>query len=790
MRQLLQDARTGELSVAEVPAPQLLPGCVLVRVVASLVSAGTERASAEFAGKSLLAKAKARPDLVRDVVAKIRREGLASTMQTVRSRLDQPQSVGYSSSGSVIAVGDGVSDISVGDRVACAGAGYAVHGEFACVPRMLVARIPEHSNGSLPVTSRVSYEEAAFGTVGAICLHGIRTAEVGLGDTVAVIGLGLLGQVTVQLLKASGGRVFGLDPVRERADLAIASGAEETCVGAREFRDLCFQKMGGVGVDSVLITAETSSSEPVNLAAELARDRAIVVAVGTIGMDLQRSLYYAKELDFRISRSYGPGRYDAAYEQKGRDYPIGQVRWTETRNLEAFLQLIAGGKLNLQSLVTHRFPIEQATQAYDLITGSKQEFFLATLITYADPESPNSLVERRASSPVQVDRSSAADNGRRRPVLPKSERISVSPVAPPSGSIGLGVLGAGNFAQTTLLPALKAMAHVSFVGVCNATGPRSRSAAEKFGFSYCSNSEEELLQDARINAVLIATRHNLHARQTLAALRAGKAVFCEKPLCLSEYELGAIIRATSTPEEESALADRALATLGSLVGRDRPLLMVGFNRRFAPMAVKMKKFLAEIHEPLAINYRVNAGYIPADHWVNDFEQGGGRILGEMCHFVDLVSFLAGACPIEVHAQTVGNAGQYSSDNVVASLKFADGTLGTISYLANGDKSAAKERIEVFGGGSVAILEDFRRLELVRHGRKQITRAHWAQDKGHKAEMQAFVDALRGKSPQPISFDQIVGSTLATLRLQNSCQTGQPLAVDLSRFVVSAEESAA
>ena len=735
MKQLLQDARTGELKVAEVPAPQLLPGCVLVRVAASLVSAGTERASAEFASKSLLAKAKARPDLVRDVLAKMQRDGLASTLQTVRSRLDQPQSVGYSSAGVVVAVGDGIADINVGDRVACAGAGYAVHAEFACVPRMLVAKIPEGGN--------VSCEEAAFGTVGAICLHGIRTAEVALGDTVAVIGLGLLGQITVQLLKAAGCRVFGMDLLRQRADLAIGNGAEAACTSTREFRDLCFQKTGGVGVDSVLITAGTPSSAPVNLAAELTRDRAVVVAVGTVGMELQRKLYYEKELDFRISRSYGPGRYDAAYEQKGRDYPIGHVRWTETRNLAAFLQFIAEGKLNLPSLITHRFPMEQATRAYDLITGSTGEPFLAALITYAGTESG---------------------------IAPNlSERIPVSTVVPSSGSIGLGVLGAGSFAQNTLLPALKAIPGVSFIGVCNATGPRSRSAAEKFGFSYCSNSEQELLQDANIKAVLIATRHNLHAGQSLAALRAGKAVFCEKPLCLNEGELAALVCATATsasPEENA------------------PFLMVGFNRRFAPMAVQMKRFLSAIHEPLAIHYRVNAGYIPADHWVNDPEQGGGRILGEVCHFVDFLCFLAGACPIEVQAQTVCNPGQYSMDNVIASLKFANGTLGTISYLANGDKSASKERVEVFGGGSVAILEDFRRLELIRNGRKQITRARWGQDKGHKAEMQAFVDVLRSKTP-PIPFEQLVGSTLATLRLQNSSQTGQPLAVELSAFVASA-----
>jgi predicted dehydrogenase/threonine dehydrogenase-like Zn-dependent dehydrogenase len=745
MKQLLQDARTGELRVTEVPAPQLLPGCVLVRVEASLVSAGTERASAEFASKSLLAKAKARPDLVSDVLAKMRRDGLASTLQTVRSRLGQPQSVGYSSAGVVVAVGDGIADINVGDRVACAGVGYAVHAEFACVPRMLVAKISGGREGSSREgssrkgSSKVSCEEAAFGTLGAICLHGIRTAEVALGDTVAVIGLGLLGQITVQLLKAAGCRVFGMDLLRQRADLAIGSGAEDACTGVREFRDLCFQKTGGVGMDSVLITAETPSSEPVNLAAELARDRAIVVAVGTVGMELQRKLYYEKELDFRVSRSYGPGRYDAAYEQKGRDYPIGHVRWTETRNLAAFLQFIADGKLNLPTLITHRFPMEQAARAYDMIMGTTREFFLGVLITYAGAESGTT------------------------PNL--SETIPVAAVVPSAGSMGLGVLGAGSFAQNTLLPALKAIPGVSFIGVCNATGPRSRNAAEKFGFSYCSNSEAELLQDPKIAAVLIATRHHLHASQALAALRAGKPVFCEKPLCLNEGELAALVCA--------AADDHA------------PFLMVGFNRRFAPMAVEMKRFLSEIHEPLAIHYRVNAGYIPADHWVNDSEQGGGRILGEVCHFVDFLCFLAGACPIEVQAQTVGNPGQYSMDNIVASLKFPDGTLGTISYLANGDKSASKERVEVFGGGSVTILEDFRRLELIRHGRKQITRARWGQDKGHKAEMQAFVDALRGKMPPPIPFEQVVGSTLATLRLQNSCQTGQPLTVRLSEFVASA-----
>jgi len=768
MKQLLQDARTGDLTVTEVPAPQLLPGCVLVRTAASLVSAGTERASAEFARKNLLAKAKARPDLVRDVLAKLRRDGLAATIGTVRSRLDQPQSVGYSSAGTVIAVGDGVSDIAVGDRVACAGAGYAVHAEIACVPRMLVARIPATISAGINEAQPVSFEEAAFATVGAICLHGLRTAEVSLGETVAVIGLGLIGQITVQLLRVAGCRVLGMDLVQQRADLALQSGAEATATSADEFRDLFIQKTGGRGADAVLITAETSSSAPVNLAAEVARDRAIVAAVGTIGMELQRKLYYEKELDFRISRSYGPGRYDAAYEQKGRDYPIGHVRWTETRNMEAFLQLLAECKLNLASLITHRFPLEQSAQAYELISGRSSAPYLAVMLQC--PEAENARAEF-------------------------VHKIQVTRVMPPSSSLGIGVLGAGNFALNTLLPALQSLKNVSFQGVCNATGPRSRHAAEKFGFAYCADSEQQLLEDPNIDAIVIATRHHLHARQTVAALNAGKNVFCEKPLCLSEDDLAEIIR-TVAASGEGALSSGGAGTAGVTVPgwklrlgggelQNAPFLMVGFNRRFAPMAVQLKQFLNEIHKPLAIHYRVNAGYIPADHWVNDPEQGGGRILAEVCHFVDFLCFLAGATPVSVQGHTVGNPGQYSTDNIVATLKFPNGTLGSISYLASGDKSASKERLEVFGGGSVAILEDFRHLELVRRGRKQITRARAGQDKGHKAEMRAFVDAALGHAPPPIPFEEIAGSTLATLRLQNSCQVGEPLPVDINEFITRA-----
>ena len=730
MKQVLQRARTGEIAVVDVPAPKLLAGCVLVRIAASLVSAGTERAASEFASKNLLQKAQARPDLVRDVVDKIRRDGLLSAVQAVRSRLDQPLALGYSSAGTVLGAGEGVTDIRVGDGVACAGAGYAMHAEIACVPRLLVARIPPDSN--------VSFEEAAFTTVGAVALHGIRTADAKLGDVVAVIGLGLLGQLTAQILKAAGCRVLGMDIIPERAELALRLGANAASASAAGFHNLCLQHSNGQGADVVLITAETSSSDPVDLAGEVARDRGVVVAVGTVGMDIQRKLYYEKELDFRLSRSYGPGRYDSAYEQKGRDYPIGYVRWTETRNMDAFLQLLADGKLDVKSLITHRVPIERAQDAYDLIVGKGREPFLGVLISYGEQPDESGRLELVGKATV--------------------------PAVGREKSVAIGLLGAGSFALSTLLPALKRIDGVDLIGVCAANGSHARHAAGKFGFRYCTTDEEKILNDPAVNVIVIATRHHLHAAQVLTALKAGKQVFCEKPLCLSEDELAEIVHVYGNPAS----------------GR-KPLLMIGFNRRFAPMATRMKAFLKEIPEPLAMHYRVNAGYIPPDHWVNDPEQGGGRILGEVCHFVDFLTFLAGAVPAEVQTRSLANAGQYSGDNVIISLQFANGSQGTINYLANGDRSYSKERVEVFGGGAVAVLEDFRRLELVRHGRRQVCRSWLRQDKGYCGEWEAFASAVRSGGDAPIPFDEVVASTLATVRAVGSLSSGQPVTVDMEGF---------
>ena len=572
--------------------------------------------------------------------------------QTVRSRLDQPQTPGYSSAGTVIAVGEGVTDLRPGDRVACAGAGFAVHAEVACVPRLLVACIPARN-----AVEEVPLDEAAFATLGSVALHGLRTAEVKLGDLVAVIGLGLLGQLTAQLLKAAGCHVLGMDIDKSRAELAAHLGADAVAASPSEFRELCVAQSRGAGVDSVLITAETPSSDPVNLAGAIARERAIVVAVGTVGIDIERKAYYEKELDFRISRSYGPGRYDAAYEQKGRDYPIGYVRWTETRNMEAFLQLLAEKKVNVAPLITHRFPVERVQSAYELITGKSGKPFLGVVIQYSgtcDESRTLELVDEPATGP--------------------SSHVSAD-------DISVGLLGAGVFATGTLLPALKAARDTKLVGVCTATGARGRHAAQQFGFRYCATDEAQVIHDPSINTLVIATRHHLHAAQVLAGLGEGKHVFCEKPLCLSEDELRSIIR----------------GYLGIAAAR-RPALMVGYNRRFAPMTLQVKSFLASITEPLALHYRVNAGHLPPDHWVNDREQGGGRILGEVCHFVDLLMFLAASPITEVEGRALKNSGRYSGDNVLISIRFANGSEGTISYLANGGGPFSRSAPKLGGGG--------------------------------------------------------------------------------------------
>lgn len=717
MKQVLQNLRSGETLVADVPAPVARHGTVLVRTAASLVSAGTERMVVEFAGKSLVGKARSRPDLVRQVLDKARREGLLSTIETAFNRLDQPMALGYSSAGTIVELGEGVEGWRVGQRVACAGGGYAVHAEFAVVPLNLLALLPDE----------VEFEPAAFATLGAIALHGFRLAEAQVGERVAVIGLGLLGLLTASIAQAAGCSVLGIDIDPERTALGIRLGLR---TAQREHAEEAAQSFArGRGCDAVLICADTPSADPVELAGVIARDRAQVVAVGSVGLSLPRKLYYEKELFFVNSRSYGPGRYDPAYEEGGQDYPLGYVRWTEGRNLEAFVDLLAQKRLDVSSMITHRFPIEKASQAYELITGKMGEKFLGVLLTYPqmNPPLPKAVVSSPAASAGQAQ-------------------------------IRVGVLGAGNFASAVMLPALQKTEGVELVGIASGSGLSAGHAARKYGFRYAASHAGELFKDSEINTIAVLTRHHLHASQVLAALKAGKHVFCEKPLALNREQL-------------SDVRKQLLSVKNS------PLLMVGFNRRFAPLAVRLHQFLRERAEPVAIHYRVNAGYIPANHWVHDPEQGGGRIIGEACHFVDFLTFLIGACPALVSAQGLPGLGRYHEDNAVMTFSFPDGSVGTLSYLANGDRSFAKERVEVFTGGRVAVLDDFRSLEMVHNGRQRVVRSRLRQDKGHQAEWAAFVTAIRNGGLPPIPYEQIFSVHRAVYAALDSLRSGKILQVD-------------
>ncbi len=702
MKQLLQNLRDGKAAVVDVPVPTPKAGSVLIRNAVSLISAGTERMVVDFAGKSLLGKARSRPDLFRQVLDKARREGVLTTLEAVLNRLDQPMALGYSSAGTVVAVGAGVEGFKPGDRVACAGGGYAVHAEYVVVPKHLVAALPE----------QVDFESAAFTTLGAIALHGFRLAEAQIGERIAVIGLGLLGLLAVGIARAAGCSVFGVDINPKRIALAEQMGA---CAVERSDAEENGRSLTqGRGFDAVLICADTSSSDPVELAGLLARERGKVIAVGAVGMTLPRKLYYEKELQFIVSRSYGPGRYDPQYEEGGVDYPFGYVRWTEGRNLQAVVDLLASGKLNVKPLITHRFPIEQAEAAYDLISGKSQQPFLGVLLTYPHQE---------------------------KDVHPARRVEFIPQTAPVEGLPGLGVLGAGNYATAVFLPIVQKTGGVQKVGIATASGLSARHAAERYGFQFASSAESDVLGNPQVQIVAILTRHQHHARQVIQALQAGQHVFCEKPLAITAEELSAVQEL--------------------LMQQPPHLVTVGFNRRFAPFSQQIAQFLSGRREPLFVQYRVNAGYLPLSHWLHDPQQGGGRIIGEGCHFIDYLTFLVGKPPVRVRTVGLPDGERYRQDNVCITLSFEDGSVGVVNYLANGDKSFPKERVEVFCGGRVAVLEDFRSLELVRDGKHQKFTARLRQDKGHQALWRAFVQAVQQGGAPPIPYDHLLGVTRTT-----------------------------
>ncbi len=737
MKQVLQNLRSGETIVAEVPVPVPKPGTVLVRTAASLVSTGTERMLVEFAGKSLVGKARSRPDLARQVMDKARREGLLTTLEAAFNRLDQPLALGYSSAGTVAAIGDGVTDIKVGDRVACAGGGYAVHAEYAVVPRNLLAPLPKS----------VHFEAGSFATLGAIAMHGFRLANVQLGESVAVIGLGLLGLLATGIARAAGCRVLGIDLDPQRVSLAQGLGAEAVLRAQAEEAAQSFSR--GRGCDAVLICADTPDADPVELAGAIARDRAQVVAIGAVGLNLPRNVYYEKELFFVNSRSYGPGRYDTKYEERGQDYPPGYVRWTEGRNLEAVVDLLATGRLDVRPLISHRFPIESAVQAYALITGKSQEQFLGVVLTYDGEVLPSqAIVEASAAAEQPSEPIYSLPNGSALPL--GKERLR------------LGVLGAGNFATAVLLPAIRKISPVELAGISSGSGVSAQHSAKRFGFEYAAGDDQSILDDPSIDAIAVLTRHHLHARQVLAALRAGKHVFCEKPLTLTEEELDEI---------QIYLSSGVDGQTDPL-----PLLTVGYNRRFAPLSVLLREFLSGRKEPLVASYRVNAGYLPLNHWLHDPQQGGGRIIGEACHFIDFITYLVGQVPVSISVLGLPDAGRYQEDNVVISLKYRDGSLGTLSYLANGAKAFPKERVEVFSGGRAAALDDFRGLELVMDGSRQKVTSRLRQDKGHRQEWEQFSNVILKGGLAPIPYDQLFSTSRAAFAAVKALRSGDEVSL--------------
>ena len=706
------------MSVKDVPAPVVQRGRVLVRAAASLISAGTERMAVDEGKKSLFEKARERPELVKQVLKRAKDEGVLKTFEAVRSKLGSSTALGYSAAGIVLEVGEGVTEFRPGDRVACAGAGYASHAEVLSVPKNLCVRLP----GS------VSFDAGAFATLGAIALQGVRLAEPTLGESVVVIGLGLLGQLTVQLLKANGCRVFGIDLDPQKVELARELGADDGAHGGEQLKQTVMEWTRGRGADAVLITAATASSQPVELAGEISRLKGRVVAVGMVGLNVPRNLYFKRELSLKVSMSYGPGRYDPEYEERGHDYPFAYVRWTENRNLEAFLDLVAAGRINVERLTTHRFPVNEAGRAYQLIGGEVKEPYLGILLQYD--------TERELERRIEI-------NGQ------------AKPVARGPAVVRLGMIGAGGYAQAMLLPNFKNEG-VEFRAIATGSGVTARDIGEKYGFNYCAASAEEVFGDDEVNLVVIATRHNLHAELARRALLEGRHVFLEKPLALCEEELAGVLAAAAGSE-----------------GR----LMVGFNRRFSPLARAAREFFAGRQTPLSLGYRVNAGRIPRTHWTQDPREGGGRIIGEVCHFIDLMHFLTGSLVTRVYAEAIASRNQeiVDEDNVFITLRFADGSNGSIAYLAEGDKALAKERLEIFGEGRSFVLDDFRGATSYRNGREESIRAR-QQDKGQADEVSAVCRVVREGGPAPIALDDLAATTRATFRIRESLRTGRVMEV--------------
>lgn len=689
MKQLIQSFKTGKTILEEVPAPQLKKGAVLIQTTRSLVSLGTERMLVEFGKANLIQKARQQPDKVKQVLEKIQTDGLMPTLETVFNKLDQPLPLGYCNVGKVIAVGEGVSDIKIGDRVASNGH----HAELVCIPQNLVAKIPD----------AVTDDEAVFTVIGAIGLQGIRLLNPTFGETIVVIGLGLIGLLTAELLLANGCRVIGFDMDDDKVSLAKEKGIEAFSVAnGIDSVKLVMSLTDQIGTDGVIITASSKSNDLIAQAAQMSRKRGRIILVGVIGLDLKRADFYEKELTFQVSCSYGPGRYDDAYEQKGIDYPLSYVRWTEKRNFETVLFSIASGKLNVQSLITERVALEDYHQIYDAIGATKS---IASLLIYPEKIAHDKTLRITSNS------------------FAKTNAV-------------MGIVGAGNFTKMTLLPTLDSLkADIKYIASAN--GLNGTLLAKKHKISFSTSDYTEILKDQDVDLVVITTRHNHHATMTIAALEAKKHVFVEKPLALTNDELEAIIRTYQQQDKT---------------------LTVGFNRRFSPHALKMKALLGT--GQMNVVATMNAGYIPLNSWVHDSEIGGGRIIGEACHFIDLITFLTGSSVTQVCMNAMGYNPTEDTDNASILLKYENGSTGVINYFANGSKAYSKERVEVYSQGRVLVLDNFKKLEGF--GFKGFSTLKTGLDKGHKEQFRQLITLLKQGGGSLIPFKELINTSRASL----------------------------
>lgn len=722
MQQLTQKLKDGVLRVLEVPVPISESGTLLVRNHFSLISTGTEGSTVKTARSGYIEKARERPQQVKQVIDTLLTQGVTQTYRAVMKKLDAYSPLGYSCAGEVIDIALDVTGFKVGDLVACAGL-TACHAEVVSVPANLCVSLPPDAN----------LRQAAYNTLGAIALQGVRQADLRIGECCAVIGLGLLGQITALIMRAAGVKVVGID-----IDPAMVETAGRHCLDQALHREepgiegRIERFTGGLGCDAIIITAATDSLDPVNFAGTIARKRGTVVVVGSVPTGFDREPhYYRKELQLKMSCSYGPGRYDPLYEGKGIDYPPAYVRWTENRNMAAFQELLHAKKIDVGYLTTHVFHLEKAPAAYDLLL-KKTEPYIGILIEYDLTREPASL---HGAGAIPLRQISEDRN-------PKAVRI--------------GFLGAGSYAQSSLLPNIPTSPEIERLGVMTATGAGARTVGERFGFGFCTGNAQEIVGNNRINTVFIASRHDSHGGYVLQALAAGKYVFVEKPLCCTEKELADITEAYRD----------AKAPDGS-----RPLLMVGFNRRFSPLSRLLREKIAT--GPMAMLYRVNAGSVPQESWIQD-PAFGGRIVGEACHFIDFLTWLNGSVPVSVHATALSPAAGVP-DTVTLTLTFRNGSIGTVAYLANGDKSLPKERVEIFASGVSAVIDDFKSLAIHAKGRRTEKRL-FSQDKGQKEQVRRFIEAVQRKENEPIPFVETYSVTLATFKSLESLRTGRSVAI--------------